>query len=79
MIIEIKDIPNNQLIKHISVDITFFENGDIEKIIQQPEKDDSSKVPEPPESSPTRIITDALVTNDRPKIEIPSEMLDFEM
>lgn len=81
MIIEIKDLPNGQLIKHMIIDVQFHENGEV-KDTQTTCEPVKTKFPEPPKlpiSPPTRDINDDILIPTRTGKEIPAEMLELEL
>lgn len=48
MIIEIKDIPNGQKIKHINIDVTFLEGSDTYAVTAKSSQDETKKSKEIP-------------------------------
>ena len=73
MIIEIKGLPEGQKIKHINVDITFDDNGEIGSVTENFQHACE-------ETQPVEIDTREAFTNqDRPKAEIPPEMTNLEI
>ena len=79
MIIEIKGLPEGQIIKHISVDITFDEHGNVDEVhhttTQKPiqfdgplDALDATGIDFTPEEIETR-----------KKVDIPAEMMDMEI
>jgi len=88
MIIEIKDLPKGQIIKQIKVDVIFDESGAVSTSTENVLVEDldlsnvtdmSSKVE--PEAEPSQdVVTREVFNNDmssfddRPELEIPSEM-----
>jgi hypothetical protein len=75
MIIKIEGLPEGHKIKHMNVDITFEENGDV-TINKKVEK-----VPEPPKLADVEPDTEPVAKpeiehDDRPEKEIPKEMKD---
>lgn len=94
MIIEIKDLPNGQLIKHINVDITFDENGTVLKTEtkSEPKIESKSKSEYKPElksetnntatetqKDTTFNVVPEIKDRETSSVGIPSEMLDLEL
>lgn len=92
MIIEIKDLPHGRKVKHINVDITFEEDGgvvvnassDTQPSISTRNFPESPIDPKDPidhqetQSESPSDIERPVISEDRPKKEVPSEMLDLE-
>jgi hypothetical protein len=83
MIIEIKDLPHGRKVKHINVDITFEEDGEV----QVQTKVEDIKISKPTKIAPAPVAesndTDAVIERpvipeEREKKEVPQEMTDME-